>query len=331
MKNIFLLPKVAGNSCCYYVAEFDRLMVFDGVINFFSPVYLKLEEKNQLKRVPISSDCPRCNGGEESILHCLKDCQEVRGLWLISPLSLRVDRFDCQTAEEWIRLMFNSLKTDEMQMFVLCLWTIWNDRNSLVFGNKRLHPTQLFKGIQNMSVADASLMQHGDVRGNQSTATWVPPPDQVLKTNSDAAVSVSRQLSVASAVCRDSTGAVLRCGVSILHGVLSAEIAESYAIRFGIWLAAPLGFSKHIIESDAATVIGRLLKGVDNDVMDNVQLIIEDCLADCNGRDINFKHTPRAGNQVAHSLAKWGVFFGKDCTFDGNIPFPVSELVNHGS
>ncbi|XP_055962333.1 uncharacterized protein LOC126687828 [Mercurialis annua] len=293
--------------------------------------YYRAMDMLRRPQVPITTVCPRCNVADETILHCFKDCEVVRGLWLISPINLRVDRFSCNSAVEWLRMMFTSLKPEDLQIFVLSLWLVWVDRNNLVFGNNRAPPMQLFKGIQSMMFTNAGQNQSNDLSSNPPEKAWVPPPTHVLKVNSNAAVSVERKLSVASAVCRDSTGAVLRCGVSVLHGILNAEIAEAYAVRLGLKLSASLGYSKLICESDAALVVHRLKKGVDGEAIDNVQLIIDDCIMNCNGRDVCFRHIARSCNQVAHSLAKWGVFFGKDCTFDGIVPFPVCELVSSSS
>ncbi|XP_050222086.1 uncharacterized protein LOC126672183 [Mercurialis annua] len=170
-----------------------------------------------------------------------------------------------------------------------------------------------------------SSSQTKESSGMATVHHWSPPPSPYLKINSDAAVSVAKNLSVLSAVCRNSTGEVVRWGVSFLHGCINAEQAEARAVHFGLQIAKDLRVAGLICEMDVLNVANRLRNPCAAD--DYLQLLIDDCLADSVGMDVRFQFVKHDCNHVAHSLAKWGIFFGRSCVSDGNVPFPVNELV----
>ncbi|XP_050211445.1 uncharacterized protein LOC126661636 [Mercurialis annua] len=47
------------------------------------------------KMIRVSSNCTRCGTRKETAIHALKQCEEVGGLWLLSPLCLRADNLHC--------------------------------------------------------------------------------------------------------------------------------------------------------------------------------------------------------------------------------------------
>ncbi|XP_050233580.1 uncharacterized protein LOC126682069 [Mercurialis annua] len=279
---------------------------------------------NLVKRsVPVLNCCPRCGVSPENDLHALKNCDEVRGIWLLSPLSLRSDSFQASSMVERMNHMFTSLKGEDIQTFLTCLWVIWNDHNNIVFNNKRVPLPLLFRCVSEFSSINSG--SRGRHRTTPENVSWKAPPANAFKVNSDAAVALHRNMSVAATVCRDATGKVLKCGVKILHGIVDVELAEAQGIMLGLQMAITIPGLKMVVESDALNVIHRLQHP--SLFLDNIQLVIEDCLDLVKDADVVFQHVRRNDNTVAHTLAKWGVFFDSDKLFDGEISFPVNELI----
>ncbi|XP_050233486.1 uncharacterized protein LOC126681974 [Mercurialis annua] len=228
------------------------------------------------QRLPAFSKlCPRCGCDDETQLHALKGCEIVRGLWLTSPLNLRVDKIECNNVGEWLSQMFTILKEADLKT---CIFF-----------------------------------------------EWEPPGPRDVKLNTDVAISIAGQFSVAGAVCRVADGSVIRWGVKRLEGITDVEQTEAQAVLFGLQVAVDIP-RRLICEADSATVISRLQDP--SKAIDPTQLIIDDCLDAVRDRDATFRHVRRQCNHVAHTLAKWGIFIGKDCIANRNIPFPVNKLIN---
>ncbi|XP_050215273.1 uncharacterized protein LOC126666297 [Mercurialis annua] len=208
----------------------------------------------------------------------------------------------------------------------MSLWTIWIDTNNLVFGNKRLSLEFLFQQVTSDLSHKSSLDRISKVLSPAEALSWIPPTGMMIKVNTDAAVSVRNNSSVVSAVCRNAQGAVIRWGVSAVHGITDAEAAEARAVQLGLQISAQFQEEEIILESDSSNVISRLNNS--KNAIDLVHIIIDDCLMETVSRRVHFRHIQRQCNQVAHALAKWGVFIGKNIIVDGNVPFPVNELVN---
>ncbi|XP_050222734.1 uncharacterized protein LOC126672826 [Mercurialis annua] len=164
------------------------------------------------------------------------------------------------------------------------------------------------------------------MRASAAILEWEPPPLGTIKLNTDATISVTKGMDVSSAVCRDANGSVLRWGVKLMQGVVDAELAEAHALLFGVQIASAFPGTSLICESDASNVINRTLAPVS--AIDPIQLVVNDCVGLVRDRDVVFKFVRRQCNHVAHTLTKWGIFFGKDCISNGNVPFPVNELIH---
>ncbi|XP_050211855.1 uncharacterized protein LOC126662013 [Mercurialis annua] len=227
---------------------------------------------NLAGRIPeMSKLCPRCGVVEESQMHALKDCDVVRGLWLLSPLSLHI---------------FSALKEEDVRTCILCLRTIWNNRNNMVFGNNRIPTASLFRQLPSQPGRKCLSERVSNALQPEAAPAWIPPPPNSRMINTDAAVSIRSNLSVISSVCRDFDGAVLRWGVSVFRGITDVEVAEAKAVLFGIRIAAILPCEALILEADSANVISRLNNP--GSATNPTQLIIEDYFAETASRLVHY-------------------------------------------
>ncbi|XP_050222270.1 uncharacterized protein LOC126672363 [Mercurialis annua] len=236
-------------------------------------------------RIPeFPKTCPRCGLEDESRLHALKDYNVVRGLWLTSPLNLRVDSFPCRNTTEWLSQVFSVFKQEELQIFLQCLWLIWTDRNNLVFGNTRMPFQTLFRQVNTVGNNNSSSDRTSKALRHAAPSSWQRLPADSTKLYTDAALSIRNLLSVANAVCRDHNGKVVRWGVSVLHGITDVELAEVKVFLFGIQIAASISRASLFCESDALYVINRVLNPTN--AIDPIKLIMDDCLVATKGADL---------------------------------------------
>lgn len=77
--------------------------------------------------------CPRYRTSEESTLHSLRDCPQVKVVWLKNPLNFFVSNFSSDSFEAWMDFLANQLKGEELNFAFILVWMIWKDKNFLVF------------------------------------------------------------------------------------------------------------------------------------------------------------------------------------------------------
>ncbi|KAK1379244.1 hypothetical protein POM88_025988 [Heracleum sosnowskyi] len=89
------------------------------------------------------------------------------------------------------------------------------------------------------------------------------------------------------------------------------EEAEAIAVRYWLHIVRRFGYQNVVLQSDASNMINNVTSYVPG--FSTLCLIIEDIQQD--GKLFNsivFVHVRRAGNSVAHSLARWNLVFNSE-------------------
>ncbi|KAJ1443251.1 Reverse transcriptase zinc-binding domain [Sesbania bispinosa] len=99
--------------------------------------------------VTTSNLCPRCNSAPETIMHLLRDCDIVAELWESLIDSNSWSSFFSLRQDQWIRknLEFSNHSVAGVNwsfIFLICIWSLSKDRNSLIFKQKTDLPGNLF-------------------------------------------------------------------------------------------------------------------------------------------------------------------------------------------
>ena len=206
------------------------------------------------RRLNIDAGCPTCLGDIETIEHIFTECQTGKKVWELAsqhqwfPIQFSPD--GCQQIDEALRRVRSSRNPMLLKKFSFLLWSMWKERNIVVFENKFFDPLRcLIKAkkaftewrIQSCLSADYSR------RGSSSPplkpfhlARWNPPPPGFVKINFDGSLSNS---SVAGGyVISDWTGKLLQAGTAN-YGTTSMVVAEARALRDGVSAAIQSGFN----------------------------------------------------------------------------------------
>lgn len=144
--------------------------------------------------------CPCCGKGNETTMHALLQCEEVKTIWFGSPLGLRVETMhDINTVSEWIHECVALLDKRAMGIVCVIMWALWHRRNVWVLRQKKLGFPEVMAKACSMFFPDE----------------WIPPLYPHVKANFSAFVqdNVGTAMGV---VYRDSTGAPLASGIIFL-------------------------------------------------------------------------------------------------------------------
>ncbi|KAJ1405328.1 Reverse transcriptase zinc-binding domain [Sesbania bispinosa] len=93
--------------------------------------------------IPITSSCPRCVNGQETILHCLRDCPESRKIWDYLGLSVSPNFYRSNDITEWVQQNYHH----NNGFFLAALWSVWRARNSKVFNQDDLSVREVAHNI----------------------------------------------------------------------------------------------------------------------------------------------------------------------------------------
>lgn len=84
--------------------------------------------------------CPICGFNMEIVLHALIACLVAVVSWFACPLRLRCERMSSSSFVDWFLSLKSILDLDQLGIVAMVAWCIWNERNNVLYGNKRIHP-----------------------------------------------------------------------------------------------------------------------------------------------------------------------------------------------
>ncbi|KAJ1420415.1 Reverse transcriptase zinc-binding domain [Sesbania bispinosa] len=109
-----------------------------------------LTNSERLRRGMTNTDlCPRCHSAPETLMHLLRDCEVVAELWESLINQRNWSSFFSLRQDQWIRknLGFSNHNVAGVAwsfIFPIGIWSLWKDRNSLVFKQRSDLPGNLF-------------------------------------------------------------------------------------------------------------------------------------------------------------------------------------------
>ncbi|KAK9683154.1 hypothetical protein RND81_10G119900 [Saponaria officinalis] len=203
--------------------------------------------------------------------------------------------------EGFLQQLDNKDKCD----FLVRAWAAWTVRNSILFDETPISPRQVLIGFSLFpSIEQTPRLISGD---------WRPPPEGVIKINTDAAVYGDRE---------GGLGAVYRndCGAR-----WAPFVAEAAAARFGMEVTICMGLRDIVLESDSLKLVKSIVKKQER--QNPSSLIIGDILVLVQSF-ITFTclHVKRGANTVAHSVARLCMTVGDQLFCTSDFLSAISEL-----
>lgn len=143
-------------------------------------------------------------------------------------------------------------KVGELEMFVLICWSLWTEKNLVVFQGKILgYEHVLAQANRTKDHYNIFVRLPERVRSPPSSLfVWKPPSPGILKINVDDAVFSSSNFFSVGLVGRDNFGTLIFAEGRIMQGDFSPKTAEFIAVREGLSKAISLVCEELVVESD---------------------------------------------------------------------------------
>lgn len=201
--------------------------------------------ERQRRHLSTSGGCQVCKSRDETIIHILRDCPAMEGVWRrIVPLRKRQEFF-AQSLLEWI---YSNLGDDGSigdttwaTLFAMAVWWGWKWRRINVFNGTGKCPDRVKfvkEKAREVTLAYAKACKH--VRSNtvrvERLIAWTRPSSGWLKLNTDGASRGNQGLATTGGVLRDER--CHRCrGFALNIGVCTAPLAELWGVNYGLCIA----------------------------------------------------------------------------------------------
>ncbi|CAA7019711.1 unnamed protein product [Microthlaspi erraticum] len=216
-----------------------------------------------------SDVCSVCKGGFETILHVLRDCPSILGIWnRVVPARLRQEFFS-KSLLEWLFENLQDVPSSDgppwATTFAMAIWWAWKWRCGNVFGENQRCPDRV-RFIKELAreVWMANEMVQSQSRGSireERQIGWIPPTGDWFKLNTDGASRGNPGLAAAGGVLRDAEGRWCR-GFILNIGRCSAPLAELCGVYYGLVIAWEHKCSRVELEVDSELVVGFLQTGI---------------------------------------------------------------------
>uniref|UniRef100_A0A803LAH5 F-box domain-containing protein n=1 Tax=Chenopodium quinoa TaxID=63459 RepID=A0A803LAH5_CHEQI len=207
--------------------------------------------------------CGCCGGGEESILHALFRCSNVKSMWDMSIFAGLLVDAPFSSFVDLLLWVISKVSKDELMLFVSMVWAAWAYRNSVVFGepwnNRDIGVLGFTKLVGDYSKYMGAVTPPVRCVAAVSRSGWSPPATGWMRINVDTAVREGWGVGL-GAVIRDDHGKIVAVMVRKMSTLVSVKMAEALAARMGVCLAKDLGVQQVDLECDSTFVVAAINK-----------------------------------------------------------------------
>ncbi|XP_062017671.1 uncharacterized protein LOC133734024 [Rosa rugosa] len=205
--------------------------------------------------------CVFCSNNFETSVHVFKNCDSVETFWVEGPLKLRPKDHAAINLHAWIYGMIDVLHGEQLCMFFMALWSLWNERNKIIWQGGHFNPMFAAQWAVNYLVEFQQVRYKPTVKMKRSVTKWECPPRGRLKINIDGAFRGVDGSGGIGVVVRTAEGvgiAALARPFVHAHSALNMEVE---ACRAGLFLGIHQGWTDIDIESDSILLIAALQRG----------------------------------------------------------------------
>ena len=159
---------------------------------------------NSAKRnIIVETGCPICLQSPETEVHVLWECPAAQDVWVGSRTKLQNCPLGQQDMLQLFDYLMNRLEPEEVELFLVQAWMLWNQRNSVMHGGKLKDPGWLNTLAEEWLEESAQAQQLFVTLRGTERYVWRPPSHPFFKLNFDAAVIKEKGMSGFGAMIRN--------------------------------------------------------------------------------------------------------------------------------
>ena len=291
--------------------------------------------------IPLSH-CGLCTTHNESIDHLFGGCPSLIPLWQLPDFKDWIPHF---LPLPTVPLTLSNLRPHQPSLikFVFLLWSIWKERNSVIFRTEPLNIHRILHKAKFLfsewtlrtkldlcdsygtSFSSSLTPPPPPVYSSSILVSWEPPPPSFFKLNFDG--SVRGASAAAGIIIRDNGGNLITAAAFNL-GSSSVFSAEASALQQGLRLALQHNIQHLHIESDNLMVINSV-KGLWSPPWQIAHLIqdIQQLLQSFSSSTI--RHVYREANKATDWVANVGHLVESQFTIDDCTNFALHSILVH--
>ncbi|KAG7567314.1 Reverse transcriptase zinc-binding domain [Arabidopsis thaliana x Arabidopsis arenosa] len=295
-------------------------------------------ENLRRRNINVNPYCSHCCNVLETCDHTFFTCPYAVSVWRAAGLPINQLCDPDTTIEDKLRQLFkinNDGHINRSTRFLpfWIMWRLWKGRNNLVFNRKAITTMETVNQAATDTKEWLDNAQKSDLTTRTAQVTkarregWSKPPPGIMKCNYDVSHHDGNRASGLGWIIRDSTGAVLDCGMGKFQGRITTEEAECTSLIWALQAAWGLGYRMVEFEGDNQN-INRAI----NEMRPTPRLhhYLETIWA---WRQhftlVSFKFKPREQNTCADILAKKAITCNNDWALYRSCPFFLFAAVNN--
>ena len=98
------------------------------------------------KMTPLDLACAICQQHDETVAHALWGCPMAKNVWAMVEGKLQKRSSYAEDFYSLVRELMPALTKNEMEVWAIVSWAIWNARNKYIFDRKQTHPATVSEG-----------------------------------------------------------------------------------------------------------------------------------------------------------------------------------------
>ena len=199
-----------------------------------------VKECSAKRGIFLDLSCPLCLEQPESISHALRDCRLVKPVWQQLGFHSCNANFFSLDLNLWLT---SNCKSSHLvkgipwhPLFSFAIWSLWKQRNQVVFNNKRVNPN-----ISILIFRQATEFVHCVTQPRCSSRMiirqikWEKPNTGRVKLNTDGSVGIAAGTAGGGGLIRDDRGSWIM-GFTRKIGKADSFLAETWALHDGLLL-----------------------------------------------------------------------------------------------